>query len=350
MAVSGDTVVVGATGTTTRASFRLGLRVRQAGGRLGDDQHADRQTDRGGRRRGDNFGRSVAVSGDTVVVGAYGDDGKGNNRLGLRVRQAGGRLGDDQLTHTAKLTAADGAAYDYFGCSVAVSGDTVVVGAYGDDDKGSDSGSAYVFEHCTGSAGAGLGAGTTWGSGAVPTSTDGVCVLNGHTVTLGAAGQSRFIYVEKGGVLDLATFSVTAEESVQNYGAIQQTQNVGAASTVNFVQIRNSGNTTDKYRGLDITTGGVDLGSATVRIMGNTRSATTTMAAPTATAASGPTRPTAAAPPSRSTPPPAKMTLPRPKTCIGTMPRSRVGRATRHRGRHLGLMHGTSVTLETGNN
>ncbi len=65
-------------------------------------------------------------------------------RLGLRVRQAGGRLGDRQR-QTAKLTAADGAAYDYFGSSVAVSGDTVVVGAYGDDDKGSNSGSAYVF-------------------------------------------------------------------------------------------------------------------------------------------------------------------------------------------------------------
>ena len=46
----------------------------------------------------------------------------------------------------AKLTASDGAAYDYFGDSVAVSGDTAVVGAYGDDDNGSDSGSAYVFQ------------------------------------------------------------------------------------------------------------------------------------------------------------------------------------------------------------
>ena len=45
-----------------------------------------------------------------------------------------------------KLTASDGAAVDYFGISVAVSGDTAVVGAYGDDDNGSLSGSAYVFQ------------------------------------------------------------------------------------------------------------------------------------------------------------------------------------------------------------
>ena len=44
-----------------------------------------------------------------------------------------------------KLTAADAAAGDQFGLSVSVSGDTAVVGAFGDDDAGSTSGSAYVF-------------------------------------------------------------------------------------------------------------------------------------------------------------------------------------------------------------
>ncbi len=48
-------------------------------------------------------------------------------------------------TQTAKLTASDGAANDQFGCSVAVVGDTVVVGAYRDDAPAANSGSAYVF-------------------------------------------------------------------------------------------------------------------------------------------------------------------------------------------------------------
>ena len=43
-----------------------------------------------------------------------------------------------------KLTASDGAAEDYFGISVAISGDTALVGAAGDDDNGSLSGSAYI--------------------------------------------------------------------------------------------------------------------------------------------------------------------------------------------------------------
>ena len=51
-------------------------------------------------------------------------------------------------TQVAKLTASDGAASDYFGSSVSIDGDTMVVGAT-DDDKGSNSGSAYVFTRDT---------------------------------------------------------------------------------------------------------------------------------------------------------------------------------------------------------
>ena len=46
----------------------------------------------------------------------------------------------------AKLTASDGAGIDYFGVSVSISGDYAIVGAHYDDDKGTDSGSAYIFD------------------------------------------------------------------------------------------------------------------------------------------------------------------------------------------------------------
>ncbi len=45
-----------------------------------------------------------------------------------------------------KLTASDGMAIDFFGFSVAISGDRAIVGAYQDDDGGTDSGSAYIYE------------------------------------------------------------------------------------------------------------------------------------------------------------------------------------------------------------
>ena len=86
----------------------------------------------------DYFGYSVAISGDTGVVGAYGNDNeKGSNSGSAYVFVRSGTT----WTQQAKLTASDGAANDYFGVGVAISGDTVVVGAYGNDGKGS----AYVF-------------------------------------------------------------------------------------------------------------------------------------------------------------------------------------------------------------
>ena len=52
----------------------------------------------------------------------------------------------DVVNEDFKLLAADGAAYDGFGSSVSISGDRAVIGACYDDDNGSDSGSAYVFD------------------------------------------------------------------------------------------------------------------------------------------------------------------------------------------------------------
>ena len=50
-----------------------------------------------------------------------------------------------QCAEEQKLTASDAATNDGFGVSVAVSGDTALVGAYANDDAGTDSGSAYVY-------------------------------------------------------------------------------------------------------------------------------------------------------------------------------------------------------------
>jgi len=98
----------------------------------------------------DFFGESVSVSGDTAVVGALFDDDAGSQSGSayVFVKPAGGWAGS--LTETAKLTASDAAASDFFGESVSVSGDTAVVGARFDGDAcpsniNCHSGSAYVF-------------------------------------------------------------------------------------------------------------------------------------------------------------------------------------------------------------
>ena len=90
----------------------------------------------------DYFGFSVAISGDLAIVGASGDDDEGEDVGSAYIFRREGA----SWVQEAKLTASDGAAGDNFGYSaVAISGDLAIVGAYADDDKGAASGSAYVF-------------------------------------------------------------------------------------------------------------------------------------------------------------------------------------------------------------
>ena len=88
----------------------------------------------------DYFGYSVAVSGDTVVVGASSDDDNGTDSGSAYVYRY-----DGSMWQETKLTASDGEPNDLFGNSVAISEDTAMVGSPLDDDVGSMSGSAYVF-------------------------------------------------------------------------------------------------------------------------------------------------------------------------------------------------------------
>lgn len=83
----------------------------------------------------DQFGFAVSLDGDTAFIGAsYDDNGKGSAYVFTR---SGG-----VWSQQAKLSAADGAANDRFGWSVSLDGDTALVSAFWDDDKGTDSGSA----------------------------------------------------------------------------------------------------------------------------------------------------------------------------------------------------------------
>lgn len=88
------------------------------------------------------FGYSVAIDGDVIVVGAFkGVAGPVIGGAAYVFRRSGSTWVEE-----AKLVALDPAYHDYFGTSVSVSGDTVIVGAKGDDEKGAGAGAAYFFE------------------------------------------------------------------------------------------------------------------------------------------------------------------------------------------------------------
>ena len=148
VAISGETIVVGA------AYHEVGMNAGQGaayvftepstGGWQNATQTAELTASDGAAN--DEFGTSVAISGDTVVVGAP------SHKVGTNYRQGAAYVftepstgGWQNATQTAELTASDGAAQDQFGSSVAVAGDTVVVGAEGHVGLNSDQGAAYVF-------------------------------------------------------------------------------------------------------------------------------------------------------------------------------------------------------------
>jgi hypothetical protein len=100
----------------------------------------------------DEFGLTVSISGDTAIVGARRDDDNGNESGSAYIfeRNQGGA---NNWGEVKKLTPSDGAADDEFGFSVAISGDTAIVGARLDDHNfDTQSGSAYIFERNQGGA------------------------------------------------------------------------------------------------------------------------------------------------------------------------------------------------------
>ena len=134
VAISGETVVVGANGTEGPHQGAVYVFVRSGG--VWSQQQKLEASD---AAESEFFGESVAISGETVVVGTPFDAiNKGAAYVFVR---SGGFW-----TQQQKLEASDAALADVFGLSVAISGETVVVGAPGDDGTaGFNQGSAYVF-------------------------------------------------------------------------------------------------------------------------------------------------------------------------------------------------------------
>jgi hypothetical protein len=102
---------------------------------------------------GDYFGFSVSINGNYTIIGAYQDDSaRGSAYVFMR--------SGTSWSEVAKLVASDGVSFDYFGGSVSICGDYVVIGALGDNLV---CGSAYVF----------MRSGTSWSEVAKLVASDG---------------------------------------------------------------------------------------------------------------------------------------------------------------------------------
>ncbi len=159
VSISGSTVVVGASWDTVGGNYRQGAAyvfTEPSGGWTNMTQTAKLTSSDGhggvnmpAGSNGDCFGSSVSISGNTVVVGADNAWGENPGQGAAYVFQSTSGV----WTQTQKLTASDGAAGDWFGCSVGFNGSTVVVGApHATVGGNADQGAAYAF----GSANLGL--------------------------------------------------------------------------------------------------------------------------------------------------------------------------------------------------
>jgi hypothetical protein len=174
VAISGDTMVAGAPG---KSSYTGAAYVYTRSGSTWTQQRKLTASD---AATSDLFGISVAISGDTAVVGACG---KSSSTGAAYVFTRSGSTWSEQQ----KLTASDGVASDYFGNSVAISGDTIVVGA---SDKSSYTGAAYVYTR----------SGSTWSPQQTLTASDAAqwhyfgrsVAISGETLVVGAEGKSSY--------------------------------------------------------------------------------------------------------------------------------------------------------------
>ena len=136
VAIQGDTAIVGALGDSTSVSFGGAAYVftRSAGG-LWSQQDKLMPSD---PAYDGQFGRAVDIDGNTAFVGAFGSTLR-NGAVYVFTRS-----GSD-WTERTKLTPSDATLGQYFGNEVALDGDTALIGAVEDDEKGPRAGAAYVF-------------------------------------------------------------------------------------------------------------------------------------------------------------------------------------------------------------
>jgi hypothetical protein len=133
--LAGNTVVIGAPGEGTGRVYVFNADLAGVWSQTAVLIPADAES-------GDRAGGSVGLSGDTILAGASLEDAAGTDAGAVYafVRGAGGTW-----SQQAKLFASDAAAGDLFGDEVELVADIAVIGARGNDDAGSGSGSAYVF-------------------------------------------------------------------------------------------------------------------------------------------------------------------------------------------------------------
>ncbi|MEA3228864.1 MAG: Ig-like domain-containing protein [Campylobacterota bacterium] len=146
VAINGNYIVVGSSFENTDTEDDAGtayLFKRNSDSKDDVEQIATINASNAGKE--DWFGHSVSIDGDYIAVGAYGEDTEGDNTGSVYLFKRASDNKDD-VSQIAMLLIDNARDYDYFGYSVAISGDYILVGAYGEDTTIGGAGTAYLFK------------------------------------------------------------------------------------------------------------------------------------------------------------------------------------------------------------
>ncbi|MBI1762997.1 MAG: putative Ig domain-containing protein [Acidobacteria bacterium] len=182
VAISGDTVIVGASGNNSGTGAAY-IFDRNQGGL--DNWGLVKKLTANDATMGDAFGAAVGISGDTIVVGAY----QNNSHRGAAYVFERNLGGANNWGQVKKIIASDAADPDFFASALTIDGDTVVIGAY---HKQFFTGAAYIFDRNQGGTG-------NWGQVKKLTASDAAnndsfgssVSISGDTVAIGAIGKNE---------------------------------------------------------------------------------------------------------------------------------------------------------------
>ncbi|EPR73009.1 quinoprotein [Winogradskyella psychrotolerans RS-3] len=170
----------------------------------------------------------MSIDGYYAIVGAYGNDDAGSDSGSayIFVRSGG------SWTEQAKLTASDAAYSDFFGLSVAIDGDYAIVGAVFNDDNGSNSGSAYFFERED------LSIIYTYNNAWSPSDPNGVAtalddmIITSGDATINSNTSANTVTVEAGASLTLDALLTVTDMTLNSTATSYSSLLTGAAGSV----------------------------------------------------------------------------------------------------------------------
>ena len=230
VAVNGNTIAVGRYNTTTgqnRGDGKVYIFTR-----TGTSWTETQTLVSNDIAQGDLFGNSLAFENDTLVVGAL------NKTNGANFFQGAAYIftrtgGAGNFTQQAKLTASDGVFADFFGYSVAISGDSVLVGATSLAGQPNSKGKAYVFTR----------SGTTWTEQAILQASDGVngdafgfaVGISGATAVVGARLDDVGATADQGSAYVFTRTGTTWTQTQQLFGVetTQRNDTFGGSVAIN---------------------------------------------------------------------------------------------------------------------